>query len=423
MTETPDTKSRTPATRPPLLTRPLLLRFVSILGTSTSFFLLLSVVPRYATTGGGGGGTAGGAAGLATGALMLTTVVGELATPALVGRYGYRAVLAVGLVLLGAPALALTASRDLWWIVGVCLVRGLGFAFTVVAGGALTASLIPAERRGEGLALVGLVGGLPSLVALPLGVWLASHAGYGVVFTAGAVAALGAILAVPGLPDRIKASGRPVGMAEGLRTRELRCPAVLFAVTAVAAGIVVTFLPLAVPGSATNTVAVALLVQPAATTLARWVAGRHGDRHGPGGLVLPGLLLSAVGTLLMAFTGSAVAVIVAVGVFGVGFGVVQNATLTLMYERVHAAGYGTVSALWNFAYDAGMGIGAVAFGWLAAGTGYPWAFALTGAAMLTSVVPAWRGPGPKAVPGGPPPGDRAAASGAEPADADSKIGH
>ncbi|MFF9645273.1 MFS transporter [Kitasatospora aureofaciens] len=388
MTETLDSTPPTLVPRPPLLTRPLLLRFVSILGASTSFYLLLSVVPGYATAGGGGVG----AAGLATGALMLATVVGELATPGLVNRYGYRAVLAVGLGLLGAPALALALalSRNLWWIVAVCLLRGLGFAFTVVAGGALTASLIPVERRGEGLALVGIVSGVPSLVALPLSVWLAAHTGYGVVFAAGAVVALAAILAVPGLPDRIRASGRPFGIGEGLRTAELLRPAVVFAITAVAAGIVVTFLPLAVPASATGLVAVALFVQPAAATVARWLAGRHGDRHGPGRLVLPGLLLSAAGTLLMVLTSSPVAVVVAVGVFGIGFGVAQNATLTLMYARVHAAGYGTVSALWNFAYDAGMGAGALAFGWLAAGTGYPWAFALTGTVMLTALAPAWR---------------------------------
>ncbi|WP_435241702.1 MFS transporter [Streptomyces cucumeris] len=369
--------------RPPLLTRPLLLRFVSILGASTSFFLLLPVVPGYAASGGGGGGTAGSA----TGALMLTTVAGELATPALVNRYGYRAVLAVGLGLLGAPALAFTVSRDLWWIVVVCLLRGLGFAFTVVAGGALTASLIPAERRGEGLALVGIVSGVPSVLAMPLGVWLAAHAGYGVVFAAGAVAALAAIPTVPGLPDRVGASGRPLGMAEGLRTAELLCPAVTFAATALAAGIIVTFLPLAVPASAAGLVSVALFVQPAAATLARWLAGRHADRHGPAGLVLPGLLLSAAGTLLMASTGSPVAVVVAVGVFGIGFGIAQNATLNLMYARVPATGYGTVSALWNVAYDAGMGVGAVAFGWVVAGTGYPWAFVLTAVVMLGALGP------------------------------------
>ncbi|CAM5264761.1 MFS transporter [Streptomyces tanashiensis] len=76
--------------------------------------------------------------------------------------------------------------------------------------------------------------------------------------------------------------------------------------------------------------------------------------------------------------------------FGVGFGVTQNATLTLMYARVSATGYGTVSALWNVAFDAGMGVGAVGFGLLAARTGYPSAFALTAALMLTALAPAWR---------------------------------
>ncbi|MFI0719272.1 MFS transporter [Streptomyces sp. NPDC021224] len=385
MTDILDSASRAPVSRPPLVTRPLLLRFVSILGASTSFYLLLSVVPGYAAAHGGGGG----AAGLVTGTLMLATVAGELVTPALADRFGYRVVLAAGLFLLGAPALVPLAAGGPFWILLVCLLRGLGFAFTVVAGGALTASLVPAERRGEGLALVGLVSGVPGLVALPLGVWLAAHAGYPVVFTAAAVSALAAVLSVPALPDRIRTAGRPVGLAEGLRAPGLRRPAVVFAATTATAGVVVTFLPLAVPAHP-GLVALALFAQPAAATAARWLAGRYGDRHGSAVLVLPGLLLSAGGTLLMAVTGSAAAVAAGATLFGAGFGVAQNATLTLMYARVPASGYATVSAVWNVAYDAGMGAGAAVFGWLAAGTGYSWAFALTGAAMLAAVVPACR---------------------------------
>ena len=134
----------------------------------------------------------------------------------------------------------------------------------------------------------------------------------------------------------------------------------------------------------------ALFVQSAASTAARWVAGRHGDRHGPASLVLPGLVVSAAGTLLTSLTHSPVAVVVGVALFGIGFGVTQNSTLTLMYARVPASGYGTVSALWNFAYDAGMGVGAVGFGVLAGQTGYSLAFTLTAALMLTALAPAWR---------------------------------
>jgi len=400
MTTGPTSGSPTPATpdcpsseatsgsRPPLLTRPLLLRFVSVVGASLSFFLLLSVVPAYAAERGGGG-----AAGLATGSLMLATVLGELVTPRLVDRFGYRLTLMAGLLLLGAPALVLTVSGNTAWVVAVCFVRGLGFALTIVAGGALTASLIPDQRRGEGLALVGLVSGVPSLVALPLGLWLAGHLGFGPVAVGGGLAALAAIPFVTGLPDRASRADRPdqpMGVVRGLRTGALLRPVLVFAATATAAGIIVTFLPLAVPSASAGVVAVALFVQTAASTVTRWLAGRHGDRHGSGRLVLPGLLLSAAGVLVIAPTANPVAVVAGTALFGAGFGIAQNATLTLMYARASAASYGTVSALWNLAYDGGMGVGAAGFGVTAGLTGYPWAFALTALLMLTALAPALR---------------------------------
>ncbi|MET7569774.1 MFS transporter [Streptomyces sp. NPDC005492] len=388
MTSNSGPSEATSGPRPPLLSRPLLLRFVSMVGASLSFFLLLSVVPAYAAERGGGG-----AAGLATGSLMLATVLGELVTPRLVARFGYRLTLMAGLFLLGAPALALTVSGQAAWIAAVCFVRGLGFALSIVAGGALTASLIPDERRGEGLALVGVVSGVPSLVALPLGLWLAGRVGYGPVAVAGGLAALAAIVFVLGLPngaDRADRSKQPLGVVRGLRTGALLRPVVVFAATATAAGIVVTFLPLAVPSASAGVVAVALFVQPAASTLTRWLAGRYGDRHGSDRLVLPGLLLSALGVLVIALSGDPVAVITGTALFGAGFGITQNATLALMYTRVSATSYGTVSALWNLAYDGGMGLGAAGFGLTAGLTGYPWAFALTALLMLGAVAPALR---------------------------------
>ncbi|WP_373463958.1 hypothetical protein [Streptomyces canus] len=94
--------------------------------------------------------------------------------------------------------------------------------------------------------------------------------------------------------------------------------------------------------------------------------------------------------LLTAATGAPVAVVAGSALFGAGFGIAQNATLTLMYARVSASSYGTVSALWNLAYDGGMGVGAAGFGVLAGVTGYPWAFAATAALMLIALVPALR---------------------------------
>ena len=55
-----------------------------------------------------------------------------------------------------------------------------------------------------------------------------------------------------------------------------------------------------------------------------------------------------------------------------------------MYDRVAESGYGAVSAVWNLAYDGGMGVGTAGFGVLALHTGYPAAFALTGAILAAA---------------------------------------
>ncbi|MGQ5639821.1 MULTISPECIES: MFS transporter [unclassified Streptomyces] len=436
-------RTGTCSARPPLLNRALLLRFVSMVGATVSFFLLLSSVPSHAGRGG---------AGLATGAMMLSTVLGELSGPRILRRYGNRGPLAAGLLLLGAPALALPLCPGPLWTAAVCLVRGLGFALTLVAGGALTAALIPARRRAEGLALVGVVGGVPSLVALPLGVWLTVHVGYAPVTTAAALAALATIPTVPALREPDTAKSGPLGdaadatgdqgqvadgegrftSAEGeahggaghitddgnalggeahaagsgtrVRGREsealgviealgaagLRRPTVVFAATALAAGILVTFLPLAVPRGSAGVATAALLVQSGASTAARWAAGRYGDRRGSARLVVPGLLVSAAGMAALAAAAGPLAVLAGAAVFGTGFGIAQNATLAVMYSRVSRPSYGTVIALWNLAYDGGMGVGAAGFGLFTARTGYARGFALTAVLMLAALRPALR---------------------------------
>ena len=174
-------------------------------------------------------------------------------------------------------------------------------------------------------------------------------------------------------------------MVAALRNPALVRPAAVFSATTMAIGIIVTFLPLAVAGTDAGVAALALLVQPAAAIAGRWLAGRRGDRRGPAALLAPGVLAAAAGMLALSLTAVPVAVIAGAAVFGLGFGVTQNVTQTLMYDRVPESAYGAASALWNLAYDGGMGLGAAGFGVLALHAGYPLAFALT-AAVLPAVL-------------------------------------
>jgi predicted MFS family arabinose efflux permease len=372
----------TSAQRSSLVTRPLLVRFISIIGAEVSFYLPLSVVPLYVKSSGSAAG-----AGSATGVLLLATVAAELATPRLVHLAGYRLSLAAGLFLLGAPALVLLTPASLAVVVAVNIARGVGFAITTVAGGALTASLIPAQRRGEGLGMVGIVGGVPAIVCLPAGVWVATRWGYGPVFAATAAAAILALGSVPGLPRRQEEAGPAAGVLTGLRNPGLVRLAGVFFASTMAAGMLVTFLPLSMAAAIT---AIALLTQSAAATAGRWAAGRIGDRYGQTRLLCPGVLLCVTGMTALAVTRTEAPVVCAAGCFGIGFGVLQNATLATMYARGTPGAYSSVSAIWNAAYDAGMSAGAIGIGLLVGYTGYRAAFLITAGLIVPALVPARR---------------------------------
>jgi MFS family permease len=133
-----------------------------------------------------------------------------------------------------------------------------------------------------------------------------------------------------------------------------------------------------------------LLAQAATATIGRWWEGRYGDRHGHARLLVPALVVASVGMVAMIWLASPAAVIAGMALFGAGFGIIQNATLALMIDRMPAAGLGTASALWNLAYDAGFGAGPVAFGLFVGHTGYPVAFALTGLLTLAALPAARR---------------------------------
>ena len=374
-----------------LLSVPLAVTFLAEFTSLTSFFLLLSVMPMLAAAGGAGSSGAG----LMTGSLLLGTVAAEAVAAPAIRRLGCRTVLAAGVVLLGAPALAMLARQPQAVMVSVSLVRGLGFGLCGVVTGTLTARLLPPGRRGEGLGLLGIVSGVPAIVALPAGVWLAGHHLATAAAAMAAVVGLLPLAAIRWLPGgrearrgaRTARAGRMPG-ARGSRRMAgaaLRLP-LIFAAATIAAGVLDSFLPLA-KGIPSNLTAAALLVQAITATLSRWQAGRHGDRYGHARLLIPALAVAALGMAAMLMLGSPVVVFAAMALFGAGFGVIENATFALLIEQLPEA---QASALWNLAYDAGYGAGPAVFGLICVRTGYPAAFALTGALILAAVPFAWR---------------------------------
>jgi predicted MFS family arabinose efflux permease len=263
-------------------------------------------------------------------------------------------------------------------VLAVSAARGVGFGLVTVAASAIVAELVPPEQLGRASARYGLAVGLPQFVLLSAGVAAAEHLGFTPVFVvAGVLPLLGALTAagirVPRRADR-------PGQVVVPRSRPPAWwPVLAMLGCATAQGGLITFLPLS---SAAGTVALALLGTAAGALAGRLVAGELVDRRGWGGRLLrPGVLVTAVGMTVEALVGAGPLVVVGAVVVGVGFGLVQNDALTALFAAAGPQRYGSASAAWNIAYDAGTGVGAVGLGAVADPLGYAAAFG-TSAALL-----------------------------------------
>ena len=358
----------------------------------SGYAVLLPVVPLWAERGGSGALGSGAT----TAALMATTVGTQLAVPWLLVRVGHRWVLAVGSALLGVPTPFLAISPDLGLVLALSALRGVGFGLATVAGSALVAELVPREQHGRAAGRYGLAVGLPQLVLLAAGVAVVERFGFTAVFVAAGIAPMLGALLVPA----IRMSRAPVTPAAGPlprpAARSALAPVLAMVTCSIAQGGVITFLPLAVPGAGLL-VAGALLATAAGALIGRLVAGELVDRRGWGGrLLVPGMLLTAAGLaaeVTALVTGVGALVVLGAAVVGFGFGMVQNDALTVLFAAFGSTGYGAASAIWNIAYDAGTGVGALGLGAVAEPFGYSAAFGVAAALLLAGVVVAWSRPG------------------------------
>ncbi|CAA9464980.1 MAG: Uncharacterized MFS-type transporter [uncultured Rubrobacteraceae bacterium] len=364
-----------------LISKPVVSLALAMMASAFGFQMLLSVVPLYAAAVGGGTGGAG----LATATFMLTTVLAQVAMPKLLGRFGYRRVLVAGLCFLGLPALLYPLAGGVAGVLAVTLLRGVGFGIITVGFAALIVELAPPERRGEALGLFGMAMTLPTIFSNPLGLWLVDASGYTTVFFLGGLLPLLALFALAGISTGSleREDVGSAGFLEGLRRGPLLRLVLIFATVTSATGVVVTFLPLAVPASGLFSPASALLVFGLTSTFSRLWAGRFGDRRDPHLLLAPGLVATAGGMVALPQGGPPT--LVGALLLGAGVGLLQNSTLILIMDRVADDERGLGSTLWNVSFDAGTGVGAFSFGFLVGVTGLPSAFYISALILLAAI--------------------------------------
>lgn len=332
----------------------------------TGYAALLPVAPLWAVEG--GADVVG--AGFVNGVLLLATILTQLCVPWLIGRIGWRWTLVLGAVFLGLPTAGFILSSELWAILLVSALRGVGFGIVTVAGTSLVAQLAPPAQHGRAVGAFGLSVAVPQVLFTAAGPWLAEQAGFALVFIIGMLPLVGI---VPARSLAAKAQVTPKSKAPAPYAKLIRPMLILLALT-LCGGALLTFLPQMVFLPTTSMIALLVLTLVAAVT--RWLAGSFADRFGAKRFLWPLIIVTTVGMLLVGLavqdpTGTNVPLLLlGVATVGVSYGALQNLTLTVALQSVKPQHYGSASTVWNVGFDAGTGLGSILIGAIASGSSF-----------------------------------------------------
>ncbi len=352
----------------------------------TGFFVTLSSLPAYVALA----GKSTASAGATTTVMLAATVLFQPVVPVLLRRLSTPATVAIGLVALGLPAPLLIWASSGAGLYSICVLRGVGFALFTVAGAFMVSEVAPPGRQGEAAGLYGLAAAIPNVIMIPLAVVLLHALGFWPIAVIAGLPAVGAALALGGGWRRVApepTQAVPTGATRRAIARSLLPAAVLYATT-IAAGAVVTILPIV---RSELVATVGLLVFAVAAALARWQAGAQVDRPGRMWLLAGACAIAIAGLLALGagLSGPSDGVVLAAcAMLGVGYGAVQCLTLVYAFARTTSSERPVASAVWNGAFDAGTATGAVLIGALSA-TGMGWwgTFAVLGV-LVAAVMPA-----------------------------------
>lgn len=303
-----------------------------------------------------------------------------------VGKYSNKTIL----VLSSLAFLVVTAlypfCHSIEALLFIRVLHGITFGIITTVKGTISARLIPASRRGEGISFFSLAMGLAMVVGPWIGLNMARHSAFSQAFwMCTAVAAIGIVLSlivrVPPVIRHADGSQPKLGFSAMFDKAAMPFAMVTFFMTFSYAG-VSAFLALYareldLMAAASNF----LLCYAVFLMICRAFTGNVCDRKGPKYVVYPCLLAFTVGLVVLGYTHGSVSMILAGALIGIGYGSVTPIFQTQIISSVEPHKIGVANSLFFNAMDAGLAIGAFVMGLMVEGVGYR-AIYLVGAVLV-----------------------------------------
>jgi MFS family permease len=276
------------------------------------------------------------------------------------------------------------------------VIQGVSFTFAFVTASTLAVQLAPPGRRGQALGIFGISTLTTHAIAPALGEMVARRLGFDALFAL--AGSLGLVAAVLALRIRVPRSVSLSAVTVPSGGPSLRSdPALwLFAATMVACGMgfgaVLTFTPTFVHTIGLERVAPFFMAYTGAAVAVRLALGSLSDRLGRRRVLVPSMLVLAVGVLALGSVASMPALIGVGLLFGAGQGMTYPTANALMVDLSHAGNLGRVQTLFSGSFSVGVAASGFVFGRIIERFGYRTMFSGAAACVALGLVLLWLAP-------------------------------
>lgn len=292
-----------------------------------------------------------------------------------VGKYSNKTVLMLSSLAFLVVTALYPLCHSIEALLFIRVLHGITFGVITTVKGTISARLIPASRRGEGISFFSLAMGLAMVVGPWIGLNMARHSAYIEAFwlcTGVSIVSivLALIVAVPPVIRHADGSKPKLGFAAMFDRAAMPFALVTFFMTFAYAG-VSAFLALYareldLMAAASNF----LLCYAIFLMICRAFTGNVCDKKGPKYVVYPCLLAFTVGLVVLGYTHGSITMVLSGALIGIGYGSVTPIFQTQIISSVEPHKIGVANSLFFNAMDAGLALGAFVMGLMVDGVGY-----------------------------------------------------
>jgi MFS family permease len=343
-----------------------------------SAFQLLPTAPFHIVALGG----STFASGLFLGFLTYASAFSAPLTGAFADRVGSTRILLVSSLALTAFSIAYAVIDDYRVLLALVLVHGVFWSGLLSASAAYLTNMLPERRRAEGIGYWGLSSVAAIAVAPSIGFWVFQLGWSTLCLEAAALNLVMAVIAWRLPPQPAAAVPRERRRAGVFEWRVFVVSLSLFLYSFGYGGIT-SFTAMYADAAGVSPKSLYLTALAVVVLVTRPLAGRLGDRLGYERVLVPCLVLIAIGLGCLAIGGSLVWVLTSALIFGTGFGTAYPVFVGYVMQYVTAERRGAAFGAILAAFDTGIGTGSTAMGWLVEQHGFRTAFGV--AAVLSAV--------------------------------------